>query len=80
MDSTLLIIAATLAVINVLVSIFLFTRDDLEKFQKIAQTVIVWLVPFVGALVMWLFNKSQVINKPKSKAPLGGGSPYEHID
>ena len=48
-----------LIVLNIAVSIYLYKRDDLENFQKIAQIVIVWLIPFVGAIALWIFNRSQ---------------------
>ena len=68
-----LISLAILVVLNIAVSIYLYKRDDLENFQKIAQIVIVWLIPFVGAIALWLFNRSQDDNKP-SGGSFGGGS------
>jgi len=62
-----------LIVLNVAVSIYLYKRDDLENFQKIAQIVIVWLIPFVGAIALWIFNRSQDDNKP-SGGSFGGGA------
>ena len=57
--------------INSFVTVFLFRLDTLDSFQKYAQTLIVWLVPIVGALVLWLFNRNDYINH-KSKE-FGGG-------
>lgn len=58
-------------IINVVVTVFLFRLDTLEQFQKYAQSLIVWIVPFVGALAIWLFNRNDYDN-PKSKE-FGGG-------
>jgi len=62
-----------LIVLNIAVSIYLYKRDDLDNFQKIAQIVIVWLIPFVGAIALWIFNRSQDDNKP-SGGSFGGGA------
>jgi hypothetical protein len=66
-------ILSTLFIINIAVSIFLFRRDDLESFQKISQTIFVWLIPLVGAIVMWRVNKSHDISYKRNKE-LGGGA------
>lgn len=60
------------SVLNVLVSVFLFKRDDLEPFQKGAQVLIVWLIPFVAAIGLWMFNKSNDV-EVTSKKEFGGG-------
>ncbi|MBA6358145.1 MULTISPECIES: hypothetical protein [unclassified Colwellia] len=61
--------------LNIFVSIFLAKRDDLERFQKIAQIILVWLIPIVGAICLWLFNKSNDDNNntPEGRK-FGGGS------
>jgi hypothetical protein len=70
----LFISVGILAVINIAVSIYLFKRDDLEQFQKTAQIIVVWMIPFVGAIAFWLFHRSQDhdTNKPSGGA-FGGG-------
>ena len=67
--------AGTLLILNLYVSIFLLRRDDLEPIQKALQIVIVWLIPFFGAIGLWLFNRSQDDdnNKP-GKRSFGGGA------
>ena len=69
------IMLAVLALLNILVSIFLAKRDDLESIQKVAQIVIVWLIPFFGASGLWWFHHGQDkdVIKPSSR-PFGGGS------
>jgi Mn2+/Fe2+ NRAMP family transporter len=52
--------------LNIVVSIFLARRDDLETFQKGAQVFIVWLIPFFAAIGLWLFNRDSDINHSKS--------------
>lgn len=61
--------------LNFSVSIYLFKRSDLNRFQKIAQVIVVWLIPFFGAIGLWLFNRSHDSdnNKPSSGS-FGGGS------
>lgn len=64
-----------LCILNIAVSFFLSRRDDLETVQKIAQTIIVWLIPFLGAVGLWLFNRSQDAETSKpQKGEFGGGS------
>ncbi|GLX76714.1 hypothetical protein tinsulaeT_00540 [Thalassotalea insulae] len=78
MESSVIILISILVIINIAVSLFLFRRDDLEKFQKVGQTIVVWLIPFVGAVIMWVFNRNQEVHVSKQKRPLGGEAPGEH--
>ncbi|MCC4834958.1 hypothetical protein LMH66_20150 [Shewanella sp. 10N.7] len=45
-------------VINIAVSIYISKVEGLNKFQKKAQILIVWLIPFLAAIGLWLFNRS----------------------
>ena len=45
-------------VINITVSIYIAKVEGLNKFQKKAQIIIVWLIPFLAAIGLWLFNRS----------------------
>lgn len=45
------IIVGIAILLNIVVSVFLARRDDLESFQKGAQIFIVWLIPFSLQLV-----------------------------
>lgn len=40
------------------VTLFVLKRDDLTTFQKCAQSALVWLFPFLGAIVFWSINRS----------------------
>ncbi len=73
-------IIITLCLLNLFVSIFIAKRDDLERFQKIAQIIIVWLIPVIGAIALWSFNRSNDDddNKP-DKGAFGGGSSGDNI-
>ena len=70
----LLVGSGILFILNVVVSIYLYKRDDLESFQKKAQIVVVWLIPFVGAIALWLFNRSQDDDNKPGGSSFGGGS------
>ncbi len=74
MDS-LFIIYAALAIyfaISLAVSVFLAKRDDLDKVQKIAQIFLAWLIPYIAAIALWQFHKSQ--DRPiKMHSEFGGG-------
>ncbi|MEP2653766.1 MAG: hypothetical protein ABJH06_17445 [Paraglaciecola sp.] len=66
------VIVGIAILLNIIVSIFLARRDDLETFQKGAQIFIVWLIPFFAAIGLWLLNRSQDAPSRSSKS-LGGG-------
>ena len=62
-----------IVLLNVIVSILLIKRDDLEVFQKVVQVILVWLIPLFAAVGLWLFYRSQ--DKPKSiPKSFGGGT------
>ncbi len=60
-----------IVLLNVIVSVLLIKRDDLEVFQKVVQVILVWLIPFFAAVGLWLFYRSQ--DKPKSPPKSFGG-------
>ena len=61
-----------LIALNIAVSIFIAKRDDLDSFQKKTQIFMVWLIPFIGAIGLWFFNKSHD-EKHSKEQPFGGG-------
>ena len=67
------IILAIVILLNLAASIYLAKRDDLEQFKKAAQIILVWLIPFVAAVGLWLFHRSQDMPISSSK-PFGGGA------
>ena len=55
----LLIIAiVVLIIINIYVSFRLLKCDSLEVFQKGAQTIVIWLIPIIGAIIIYSFVSS----------------------
>jgi hypothetical protein len=59
-------------VLNLSVSILIVKRADLDSFQKAAQIAIVWIIPVVAAIGLWLFHRSNDDNNPGG-CPIGGG-------
>lgn len=59
-------------VLNILVTLVIARRDDADTFQKSAQIVIVWVVPFIAAIGLWLFHRNNDNTYPGSR-PVGGG-------
>ena len=49
-------------VLNVLVSIHIMRRIDLNSFQKKSQIIIVWLFPFIASLGIYFFHNSETKN------------------
>lgn len=78
MDSVLITLGVLL-LLNIIVSTYLYKRDDLNTFQKVAQIVVVWLIPFAGAIGLWLFNRGQDDNDKPSKGSFGCGSSTSNI-
>ncbi|MCG7639838.1 hypothetical protein [Alteromonas sp. CNT1-28] len=74
MDSLFIYSAlVTYLVLSIAVSVFLAKREDLDSVQKIAQIIIAWLIPIIGAVALWQFNKSQ--DQPTKKySEFGGGN------
>ena len=74
MDS-LFITYAALAIyfaLSIAVSVFLAKRDDLDNVQKVAQIFLAWLIPYIAAIALWQFHKSQ--DRPiKPHSEFGGG-------
>ena len=62
-----------IALLNLIVSVLLIKRDDLEVFQKVAQVILVWLIPLFAAVGLWLFYRSQDKHKSMPKS-FGGGT------
>lgn len=71
---------SVLILINIAVSLFLFKRDDLENFQKYAQILIVWLIPFLAAIGLWLFHRNSDQDGGKRIQPGGGHNDSNSTD
>ena len=75
LESTLvMIVVVAVFLLNALVCVFLLRRKDLDRFQKSAQIVIVWLVPVVGALVFWFISRAHDQPVAPQNRPFGGGA------
>ena len=61
-------------VLNTAVSVFLARRIDLDKTQKVSQIVIVWLIPVVAAIGLWLLNRSHDVKVGAEPKAFGGGT------
>jgi hypothetical protein len=78
LDNIYLLVALSAAVILNIVASFLIARSDsLDKTQKTAQIVIVWLFPFVASIGMLIFIRS--IEGPASHRTEPGGGATDRI-
>lgn len=71
---------AVLIIVNIYVSFSVFRCDFLEVFQKIAQTIIIWLVPMIGAIIIFAFISSYYKPSPfrdRSDDQSHDGIPHE---
>lgn len=51
------LIPTLLFVINIIITIIVVRKDDFTKFQKMAQIILVWLIPCVAAIIVWLAHR-----------------------
>ena len=62
----------SLVALNLSVSILIVRRSDLDSFQKTAQITMVWIIPVIAAIGLWLFHRNNDDNNPGG-GPIGGG-------
>lgn len=63
-----------LLLLNTFVSIKLLVAWDLTKTQKLLQLMIVWLIPVLGGLVVYLIRRIDDQPRGPHKPPFGGGA------
>lgn len=62
-------------ILNIFVSMYIiYLCDGLNRFQKISQIIIIWLIPFVGAIGIFLLNMSFNDESGPPSSGTGGGS------
>lgn len=69
----LYILGLMILLLNLFASLLITKRDDFEKPQKTAQLAIVWLIPVIAAIGIWLFLRSQDEEYKPSRGEFGGG-------
>lgn len=67
------IVFGILIIANLFVSVALSRNDVLDRFQKVVQILIVWVIPFLGAIGLWIFHLSQGEDNSSSGGSFGGG-------
>lgn len=69
----LLVLSVLYFVLSVLATVFVVRNDEFDNAQKATQTILVWIIPMVGAVAILLIHRS--LNEPsKRKKAFGGGS------
>jgi len=65
-------------ILNLIVTIIVVQRDDLDKIQKKIQIFIIWIIPYVSSIGIWLFYNSMDndFNRKKSVGNSGGLDNY----
>ena len=63
--------------LNVIVSIYVSRLSTVTRTQKLLQVGIVWLVPLVGALVVYFFHRADSEPRGPDKPAEG---PFEAMD
>lgn len=58
---------------NIYVNIKLLASSLFNKFQKIAQSIIIWFLPLFGAMLILYFVNDSDKEPPPPTNPFGGG-------
>lgn len=53
------VIFATYILLNIVVTLIVAKRDDLEVGQKVGQSLLVWFIPFVATIGVWVFHRNE---------------------
>ena len=70
----LMIGAGVLLLLNCLVSLRIRFAKTITTSQKLVQTAIVWVLPFIGAILVYLVHKSDAEPRGPAEPPFGGGA------
>jgi len=66
-------VAVGLLLTNIVVTVQLASDRDLSPTQKGLQSIIVWLIPLFGAVVVYLIRRGAREPATPQKRPFGGG-------
>ena len=69
----ILFLIIPLLVLNLYVNIRLFRKVEYDQKQKILQSFIIWLIPFLGACAILFFMHEDETPKGPDKSNFGGG-------
>ncbi|MBS9830301.1 hypothetical protein [Vibrio alginolyticus] len=61
--------------VNFCGSVYVATRSELNSFQKVAQIIIIWLIPVIAAIGLYVFHRSQSVSYGPSTEFGGGVNP-----
>ena len=70
--SLVIILSLILITLNVVIAFSLYKRDDISRAQKFYQSILVFVIPFIGAFIVWSFHKSE--DTPVSEMKKSNGS------
>ena len=68
MDATFLALLLGLGTGNLIVTILLLRAPDYDRSQKAIQTLLVWLLPVIGAVLVWQFLRAERV-PPEQENP-----------
>ena len=64
----------SLVVLNCLVSLRVVFARGITGTQKILQVLLVWVIPLLGGLVVFLFHRTDSEPRGPAEPPFGGGA------
>ena len=71
--SPLLIGVLTLVLLNCLVSVRVALAKAFSGTQKLLQLAVIWLIPLLGVIVVYLFYQVDSAPRGPAEPPFGGG-------
>lgn len=69
----LALLIVCLVILNLLVTVKVVKNASFTSTQKLLQAIMIWLLPFFGAIAIYLFHRSEDGPKGPDKPKFGGG-------
>lgn len=66
--------AGLLLVLDCFVSVLILRDSGITSMQKLLQLLVIWLLPLLGAVVVYLVHRSDDEPRGPAEPPFGGGA------
>ncbi len=66
--------AGLILVVNCLVCVVVLRNSGITAVQKLLQLLVIWILPLLGAVVVYLVHRSDNEPRGPTEPPFGGGA------
>ena len=66
--------AGLILVVNCFVSVVVLRDSGITSVQKLLQLLVIWILPLLGAVVVYLVHRSDDEPRGPAEPPFGGGA------